>query len=245
MAQALRDAGADPLHIPAIHIAPPQDPTPLSRAVEALPDYDWVVFTSTNGVDRFFAELAAQGGDARRLGSARIAAIGPATAERIQTHGVRPDVTPDEHRGEAVAEAILSHHDGHMSALSVLLPRAAVARDALPDALRQAGARVDVVEAYRTEAPDAATRERLRAAIADGEADVIAFTSSSTVQHTVAALGPDAAERLSALTVASIGPITSDTARDLGVRVDVTADRYTVGGLIDALERHFASEESP
>jgi uroporphyrinogen III methyltransferase/synthase len=237
-AELLRDAGAAPVHLPAIRIEPPEDGAPLRDAVANLGDYDWVVFTSVNGVDRFFAELDAQDGDARKLGAARVAAIGPATAGRLASHGVRADVTPDEHRGEAVAEAILAHHDGHMHALSVLLPRAAIARDALPDALRQAGARVDVVSAYRTLPADETTTERLRAAIGAGEIDIATFTSSSTVAHTVEALGERAGELLGRLTVASIGPITTDTARKHGIRVDVTAERYTVEGLVEALEEH-------
>ena len=242
MARALRDAGAQPLIIPAIRIAPPDDPAALTHAVVAAGDYDWVVFTSANGVDAFFAELAAERADARRLGGVRVAAIGPATAERLREHGVRADEVPAEYRGEAVAEAILAHHDGHMHGLSVLLPRAAVARDALPDALRRAGARVDVVPAYRTLPLEAADAARLRTAIEVGEADVITFTSSSTVEHTVGALGSEAAALLSRLTVASIGPITSETAGRHGLQVAVTARDYTAGGLVAALAQHFDPE---
>ncbi len=242
MARALRDAGAQPLIIPAIRIAPPDDPAALTRAVVAAGDYDWVVFTSANGVDAFFAELASERADARRLGGVRVAAIGPATAERLREHGVRADEVPAEYRGEAVAEAILAHHDGHMHGLSVLLPRAAVARDALPDALRKAGARVDVVPAYRTLPLEAADAARLRTTIEGGEADVITFTSSSTVAHTVGALGSEAAALLSRLTVASIGPITTETAGRHGLQVAVTARDYTAGGLVAALAQYFGPE---
>jgi uroporphyrinogen III methyltransferase/synthase len=236
---ALRDAGAEPVSAPAIVVEAPVDASGLERAVTSAGDYAWIVFTSANGVERFFGELHAQGADARRLGGARIAAIGPATAERLRAFGVRADCMPDEYRGEAVAEALIAQHGGPLAGCAVLLPRAAVARDALPERLRAAGARVDVVEAYRTRGPNAEEAAALLRAL--HEVDSVTFTSSSTVEQTLLALGDTAATLLSALTVASIGPITTETAQRHALRVDVTAREYTVAGLVDALEQHYAA----
>ncbi len=244
MAEALRDAGAEPVIAPAIRIVQPEDPAALREAVAQVGRYGWLVLTSSNGVDAFFGELRAQGGDARRLGGVRVAAIGPATAERVRAHGIEPDVVPEQHVGEAVAEAILARHAGRMDGQAVLLARAAVAREALPEALRAAGARVDVVAAYRTLPAAEGERTRMRERLAARELDVVTFSSSSTVDNTLSALGADAGQLLQGLTIASIGPITSATLRRHGLRVDVEARDFTVPGLIAALERHY-SEEQP
>src|SRR6185369_11227976 len=111
---------------------------------QAAGEFDWVIFTSANGVQAFFAELRSQGADARRLGRARVAAIGPATAERLRAVGIEPDLVPEEYRGEAVADAIARGHGGRLQGVSVLLPRAEVAREALPEMLNALGARVTV-----------------------------------------------------------------------------------------------------
>jgi uroporphyrinogen III methyltransferase/synthase len=232
-----------------IRIESPADPAPLQAAVAALRSYQWLVFTSQNGVRAFFAELARQGQDSRSLFGLRIAAIGPSTAQALQPFGVRCDVMPDSYRGEALAEVMLresAHSEKHVSGMRgirVLLPRAAVARDVLPETLREAGAHVDVVEAYRTYGATAETAQKLSQLIDQGELDVVTFTASSTVDHTLAALGGDGArngaQRLRGLTLASIGPITTDTALARGLEIDVTADTYTIDGLVSALERHF------
>lgn len=240
LSQALREVGAEAIELPMIRIEPPADPGPLARAVTDLRDYAWVVFTSQNGVDAFFRELAKQGGDARRLGHARIAAIGSSTAEALAPHGLRADLVPQTFRGEALAAEMLAAHGGKMAGVSVLLPRAAVARDVLPEELRKAGARVDVVEAYRTHGASPEDAAELRRLLGAREIDVLTFTSSSTVTHTLEALGADGARLLSGLALASIGPITTDTALARGLRIDVTAERYTIEGLVEALERHFA-----
>ena len=235
LSQMLRDEGAQPVEAPTIRIVPPEDPQPLRAAMGRLERYDWVVFTSKNGVDRFFAELERQGADARRLGGARVAAIGPGTAAELALHGIVPDQVPGEFRGEAVAQRILDVHDGDLSGLSILLPRAAVARDVVPDMLREAGAEVDVVPAYRSVPPEGEAVQRLRRLIRDGEVDVVTFTASSTVTNLVELLGEDAAKQLEPLTVATIGPITAATAEELGIRVDVTAEEYTNPGMVAAL----------
>ncbi|MFW6050523.1 MAG: uroporphyrinogen-III C-methyltransferase [Myxococcota bacterium] len=243
LSQLLRDEGAEPVEAPTIRILPPEDAAALRRAVASLASYGWVVFTSKNGVEAFFGELARQGGDARRLGGARVIAIGPKTAQALEACGVRPDRVPDEYRGEAVADEVLADLGGAPETARVLVPRAREARAVLPERLRAAGARVDVVEAYRTVPPTDEDAARLRALFDEGALDVVTFTSSSTVRNLVDALGPGAAERIGAVTVASIGPITTETARQLGLRVDVTAEQYTTADLVQALRDHFEQHE--
>ena len=241
LAQALREAGAAAIELPMISIQPPPDLEPLRAAIRSLHAYNFLVFTSQNGVATFFTELAAIGGDSRALGGLRVAAIGPGTAEALVPFGIKPDVIPDNFRGEALAEAIMAAV-GSMSGVRVLLPRAAVARDVLPDTLRAAGAQVDVITAYETHGASPEARAQLRGLLERRELDVITFTASSTVQHTLEALAPDGRELLRGLTLASIGPITTQTARDAGLLVQVTAEEYTIEGLVHALHQHFANE---
>jgi uroporphyrinogen III methyltransferase/synthase len=173
-----------------------------------------------------------------------VAAIGPSTAEALAPFGVVCDLQPDNYRGEALAERMRSEHAQDMSNVRVLLPRAAVARDALPELLRAAGATVDVVEAYRTYGASDETARQLRQLLDERQLDVITFTASSTVEHTLAALGDGAVERLAGLTLASIGPITTQTALERGLSVAFTADDYTIPGLVAALERHFSEQNT-
>lgn len=229
----LRDEGAEPVCAPAIAIAPPADPAPLAAAVRALGSYTWVVFTSANGVRAVFEALASAGLDARAFGAAKVLAIGPATAEALETGGIRADLVPTEYRGEAAASALLA--TGDVRGLRILLPRAEIARDALPDALRAAGAALDVVTAYRNVAPDEATRSRIAELVRTRAIDVVTFTAPSAVREVLAVLGPDGPAQLAALRVASIGPVTTEAAMRAGVRVDVTARDYTAAGLVVAL----------
>jgi uroporphyrinogen III methyltransferase/synthase len=239
LAQALRERGAATLELPMIRIEPPLDSAPLTAAVSALRSYQWLVFTSQNGVRAFFAELSRQGQDCRQLYGLRIAAIGPSTAQALEPFGVRCDVMPGTFRGEALADLMLDEHGGSMAGVRVLLPRAAVARDVLPARLIAAGATVDVVEAYRTYGASAEVATQLGQLLDGGEIDVVTFTASSTVQHTLAALGADAAQRLRGLTLASIGPITTETAQKHGLTITLTAGEYTIPGLVAALEQHY------
>lgn len=242
MARALRDAGAEAIEAPSVRILPPEDPSQLTTALAKLDSYDWVVFTSSNGVSAFFEALGAAGRDTRALGRARVAAIGPATAAALAAWGVRADVMPQEYRGERVAEAMLA--SAGEPPRRVLLPRAAVARDALPQLLRTSGAVVDVVPAYRTESATPAAFAAIGDRLARGAVDIVTFTSSSTVQRLVEGLGEDAIPLLGRTRIAAIGPITADTARGLGLSVDVVATEYTAAGLVEALVRRHASGRS-
>jgi uroporphyrinogen III methyltransferase/synthase len=230
-ARAVYDRAAQPIVFPVIEIHDPPNREPLERAVRTLDRYDWVLWTSVNGVDRFFLELDRAGLDARAFGRARIGVIGPKTAAAVRRRGLKPDAEASEYTGEGLAKAVLEQ-----GAHRVLLARARVARDALPALLRASGAEVDVVAAYETRPVGAECADELRALLAGGQVDVVLFTSGSTVDGVADLLGPNAAELLATLTVASIGPITTRAAAERGIRVDVTAESYTVDGLLDALE---------
>jgi uroporphyrinogen III methyltransferase/synthase len=232
-AAAIRARGASARLLPAIEIREPVDPAPLGRAIAELRGYEWVLFTSANGVTHFTSALSRAGLDARAFGNVKIGAIGPKTALALQGFGLRADVVAEEFIGEGLARAVLSQGVPKR----VLLARALVARDALPELLREAGSQVDVVPVYETVSTDsgAALRGQFERRV-----DAVLFTSSSTVNAVVGALGSGAAEILSGVTVASIGPITSQTLAERGIRVDSEATTFTVDGLLDALERHFS-----
>lgn len=222
-------AGGEALLAPSIRIQP--IPGPDLTGLEQ--GYDWVVFTSVNGVKCFFAALRAAGYDLRRIGNARIAAIGSETARAVETSGLKVDFVPSRF----VAEQVAAEFPEPLSGKRVLLPRARVARELLPELWRRDGARVDVVPVYES-VLDETGADGLREQITDGEVDVVTFTASSTVEGFLARFGN---LDLSALTVACIGPITAATAQKAGLRVDVVANEYTVAGLVAALEAHFTS----
>jgi uroporphyrinogen III methyltransferase/synthase len=216
----------------AIEIHPPSDPKPLENAVRNLRDYGWVAFTSANGAHHFFRALREARLDARAI-AGKVAAIGTQTALAVEEHGVTPDAIAKEFVGEALAETMLSQ----MAPSSrVLVPRAKEAREVLPEMLRAKGHTVDVVTAYETKAPAAEKMTALRDAAA--RADAVLLTSSSTAKNLVETLGgPDS---LSRAVVASIGPITTETAEKLGLRVALTAEVHTTAGLVDSLEAYFS-----
>ncbi|MCC6214254.1 MAG: uroporphyrinogen-III C-methyltransferase [Polyangiaceae bacterium] len=231
-ARAVRARGAAPVVFPVIELHDPPDPGPFREAMAALDRYAWVLFTSANGVDRSFAELDRLGRDARAFGRARIGAIGPRTAAALTARGLRADVVADEFVGEGLARSLLAAD----AAGPVLLPRARVAREALPDTLRGAGLQVDVVAAYETRPLGAERAAALAELLAGGRVDTCLFTSTSTVTATMDALGDRALGLLHPLQIACIGPVTERAAAERGLRVDVTARSYTAEGLLDALE---------
>ena len=219
----LRELGADAVEVPAIRIEDPADGgTALADAAARLAEHDWVVVTSPNGARRLLAACR----DARTFGTARVAAIGPGTAEALATGNIVTDLVPERFVAEGLLEVF---PDGPGR---VLLARAAEARDVLPEGLRAKGWEVEVVEAYRTVRGEPTADER--AAVA--AADVVTFTSSSTVRNFLAV--SDVVPRV----VACIGPITAATARDLGLTVDIEADVHTVDGLLAALTSHFSTK---
>lgn len=231
--------GADPIEFPAIRIQPLADQGTLERALADLSGYDWVVFTSVNSAPIVAQRLAASGRDARAFGSARVAAIGPATAESVRLAlGVRADYVPAEAVGEAVIEG---WPESDMNGRRVLIPRALEGRDLIPRRLSDMGAVVDVVPVYETVRDDSAA-EPLRAQLLAREIDAVTFTSSSTVRNFVESLqmdGHNVSDLLDGVVVAAIGPVTAQTAQDLGLNVGMVADEHTIPGLVEALESHF------
>jgi uroporphyrinogen III methyltransferase/synthase len=229
----LRALGAEAIELPTISIAPPDDRTPLDSAIAELSSYDWIIFTSVNGVEQFWEQLLDAGLDARALHGVKLAAIGPATSARLADFGLRADYMPDDYVAEAVAAGL-----DQVRGQRVLLPRADIARPALAALLRQQGADVVDVAAYRTLRPMVdpdelhSTLERVTMAT---------FTSSSTVRNLatmVQEAGLALPQALAQATIACIGPITAATARELGLQVDVVAGEYTIDGLVKALVRH-------
>jgi uroporphyrinogen III methyltransferase/synthase len=231
LAEPLEALGAETLFVPVIEIAAASESSSLEQAIQKLDSYDWLIFTSVNGVRHFVEALDRSQRDLRAL-KAKLCAIGPATRAAIEALHLRVDVMPGEYVAESLIEALRGED---LKGKRVLLPRAAVARDLVPVALRERGAMVDVVEAYRTVIPkDAAARAKEALA---RKPDWITFTSSSTVKNLVEVLGGKDAgrEALRGVKIASIGPITSATARQLGLSVDAEADPHTIEGLVDAI----------
>jgi uroporphyrinogen III methyltransferase/synthase len=226
-ADKLWERGAEPVIAPTIAIGPPDDPEPARAALARLDAYAWIVFTSQNGVDACFDALGAEGGDARRFGRAKVAAIGPKTAARLMAHGVRADFVPAEYVAERVAEGILERTS---AGDRVLVYGAQEMRDVLARSLRERGREAETVAAYKT----SHVVDPNLAALAEAT-DVWTFTSASTVASFVENV-PGAGDLAQTKTVACIGPVTAEAAREHGISVDVTADDYTVDGLILALD---------
>ena len=240
----LEERGADAIQAPTIRIAPPDDPEALDRACAMAGTYDWIVFTSANGVDFFMRRLLAIG-DIRDLKGVKICAIGPSTADRVSQHGIRIDLMPDENRGEAVVDALKSATD--VAGQRFLLPRSDIARESIADELRAAGADVTDVAAYRTLL---AGSERdgdhdVYRMLLDRQIDAVTFTSASTVRNFAQILGPEqAADLLSTTVVASIGPVTAEAAQQLGIETTVMPKRYTIPDLVNALVDHFGQRQT-
>jgi uroporphyrinogen III methyltransferase / synthase len=237
LVQRLTDLGAECLECPTIRIAPPEDEAPLMAALDRLSDYDWLVFTSVNGVKRFFGKLFETGRDARSLGSLSTAAIGPATAQCLLSHGLRTDILPASYRAESIIEAFSAMD---LKGQKILLPRALEARPILPVELARMGAQVDEVPVYRT-LQDERNAEHLRKQLKAGAIDLVTFTSSSTARNFKALIPEDAfSELLAGVTIAAIGPITAETAESLGMPAKIVAPSYTIDGLCEAILAFYA-----
>jgi uroporphyrinogen-III synthase len=231
LSKELRHLGATVLEIPFIEIRKPRSFEPLDSALKNLATYDWLILTSVNGVEAMWERLARLNLTKTDLKPLCIAAIGPATNKAIEQRGGKVDVVPKEYVAESVVRSLQKRVKGKR----VLLVRAKVARDVIPRELRGAGAHVDVVEAYETVVPSS-SRTRLRAVLKSDKRrpHVITFTSSSTVRNLVGLLGLSKS-RLEGIRLASIGPITSSTLRELGLRVDCEAKEFTIPGLVKAI----------
>lgn len=240
LVELLESLGAEPIEAPLIRIAPPEDYGPMDEACAEVSGFDWVAFTSANGVDAFMARLRAGPGDIRDLKGVRLCAIGPATAERVARHGIRVDLTPLEYRAEAVVQALRA--SGDLQGKRILLPRADIARELLADELRKSGAEVTEVTAYRTVLAElgAEGEPDVYRMLLEKRIDVVTFTSASTVRNFVRIFGPEpAADLLSNTLVASIGPVTAEAASQHNIKTSIMPANYTIPGLVDAIVEHF------
>jgi uroporphyrinogen III methyltransferase / synthase len=237
LADLLDAYGAESVEAPTIRIVPPEDWTAVDRAIDSVSSYQWVIFTSVNGVDRFMTRLRANGLDARCLAGRQVCCIGPRTAQELEKFGVRADVVPTDYQAEGVLAA-LGGQD--LKQARILIPRAEVARELLPDELRARDAHVDVVTVYRTITPSGDREEWCRQ-LSDRQIHVVTFTSSSTVRNFVTMLG--GVERvkplLQSVLVACIGPITARTAEEFGLTVSIVPGENTIPALVDAIVRHY------
>lgn len=235
LTQRLEAAGAEVVEFPTIQIAPPETWEPLDAAIARLREYQWVIFTSANGVRFFWDRLQHVGRDARDLFGIMVCAIGPATAAALCERGVRADVVPDEFKAEGLVDAVAGRLQ---PGARVLLARAAEAREVLPEELIRRGALVDVVSAYRT-IKAVSNADDVRGLLQEGKIHAVTFTSSSTVKHFLDLVGSDGGVLLRDVVVASIGPITAETAARRGIVSHVVPESYTIPALADALVRHF------
>lgn len=240
-AREIEQLGAEVVEFPTIEIVPAQSYERLDAAIQRLNAYHWIIFTSVNGVEHFWARFRKLGVDSREFSGVRIAAIGPKTAEALAAYGLKTDLVPREYRAEAILRELKPEE---IRGKRILLPRAAEARDILPVTLRQWGGEVDEMAAYRTVAAKGDGTD-LRAELLDRKIDMVTFTSSSTVNHFVTLFPADVVGELLAKTaVACIGPITEKTAEYRGIRVDVVARDYTIAGLTQAIVEYFGRQEA-
>lgn len=232
LAVRLRDLGACVIQFPTIAIQELADYSQVQAEIQALESWDWVVFTSVNGVKHFFAQLEKSGKDARAFGGRMVAAIGPATADALKARGINPDFVPGKYVAEHVVSGLL---DKGIKGKRVLIPRAKVAREVLPEELIKAGAEVRILPVYETtlaEQSADAFIEKLEA----GEVHYVTFTSSSTVENFFALVAPDVLQRYQeSVTLTAIGPVTAKTLEGFGFTAEIQPEDYTIPGLVEAL----------
>ena len=238
----LENDGARVLVCPTIEIREPETYERLDEALDHLYGYDWLIFTSGNGVEFFLRRLAHRGLRVDDLDEIRVCAIGPRTADKLHEAHVHVDLVPHDSRGEGVFQALSEFVGGaeRLQKLNILLPRAAAGRDYLPKALGQAGARVDVVTAYQTVLPENVDLGRFRAMLA-GSVDCIVFTSPSTVKNLAKLFDThDLSELLPSVTIACIGSVTTAATKEYGLRVDIEPEQHTAKDLAIAISAHFS-----
>lgn len=236
--ELLEQQGAEIIQFPTIETVPLASYELLDTALQEMSAYDWLIFTSVNGVQYFFARLRALQLDIRSLGNVRIAAIGPATARAVETLHLRVDAIPEEYRAEALVTVL-----GEVSGKRILLPRAAEARAILPTELRALGAQVNEIAVYQTIRPQHLQTQELRALLAEGKIDLVTFTSSSTVRNFIALFADgEGTALLSKTRIGCIGPITADTAREHGLEVTIQPSTYTIPAFAAAIVEYFSNQ---
>lgn len=228
----IRDLGAQAIEFPSITIEKEANLAPLYKALQKIEEYNWIIFTSVNAVDIFFAEMHLEAKDIRDLKGIKLAAIGPATRDRLEARGLRVEVVPEEYRAEGIIKALRPYiKEGQW----ILLPRAHGARAVLPETLRRWGAHVNEIFLYRTAPASQVSQDTLNN-IKKGKLDYLTFTSSSTVSNFVKIIGAENVPGLvSKVKVACIGPVTAQTALEHGFNVDIMAKQYTIDGLLKAI----------
>jgi uroporphyrinogen III methyltransferase / synthase len=244
LVQRIESLGGEVVEFPTIEIRPPESYGPLDQAIQQIAAYDWLIFTSVNGVEQFLRRFEKLGKNTTDLAGIEVVAIGPETAKRLIEARIRPSLVPRQYQAEGILEALTSET---LRGKRVLIPRAAKARDILPETLRQWGARVDVVDAYQTVLPQVDV-SALCKLLREGRIDMITFTSSSTVTNFTAMLrDQDVPRLLSGVVIACIGPITRKTVEALGMRPEVVSEEFTIPGLVSAIIDHFfrASSKRP
>ena len=243
---ALESYGAKVFVCPTIEIREPDSYDRLDEALDHLYGYDWLIFTSANGVHFFLKRLTQRGLNIDDLDDIKVCAIGQRTAEKLHDAHTHVDLVPSLSTAEGVFTALTNFVGGkeHLHGLNILLPRAAVGRDVLPKALEEAGARVDVVPTYQTVLPQNLDRGRFRAMLA-GSGDCIAFTSPSTIKNLAKLFDThDLGKTLPGVVIACIGPITSAAAVEYGLRVDIQPEQQSVKDLADAIAHHYSNPSS-
>ena len=233
LARLLIAEGAHPIAFPTIKIVQPVSWRKLDCAIDKLATYDWLIFTSANGVQFFFERLREKQKDIRELKGIKICCIGPATARQIESKGIKVDLVPKQFIAEGILQSFATLD---LKGSKILLPRASKARDVLPEGLKKLGADVDVVATYQT-VNSGRKKEDLAALISDGKVDVITFTSSSTVTNFVEIMGHDFVLPTH-IDVACIGPVTAETAKKAGFKIDINQEEYTMDGLVNSLINH-------
>jgi uroporphyrinogen III methyltransferase / synthase len=239
LSNKLEELGGEAWEFPAIKIIPPTDYAPVDQAITELKQYTWLIFTSANGVHHFFARLKELGKDIRELAGAKLCAIGPATEKAVAEYHLLVDLVPEEFVAEGVLKALMERISTEDR---ILLPRAEVAREILPETLAEHGFSIDVVPVYQTVQGTDEGKELIEM-LEKKMANIVTFTSSSTVKNFVQLVGQDKlSELLEDVTIASIGPITTETARRFGLKVDIEAKQYTIQGLVTGILEHFTND---
>ena len=239
MVTRLKELGADPIEAPTIEIVPADDPAPLDDACARIGSFDWVVLSSTNAASYFMRHFLASSRDVRDLKGVQLCAVGPATADSLSRYGLKIDLIPDEYRGECVVRALEGSQK--LMGARVLLPRANLANDELPDQLRDAGAAVTAVTAYQTAAVDFDTPggPDVYRLLLEKRIDIVTFTSGSSVRNFVKVIGVDqTVDLLNQVDVACIGPVTAGTASRLGITTTIMPSDYTVPAMVQAIVQH-------
>ena len=237
LVQGIESLGGEVIEFPTIEIRPPETYGPLDQAINQIGSYDWVIFTSVNGVEQFLNRFEKLGKNVADLAGVEVGAIGPETAKSLTAARIQPSLVPKQYQAEGILEMLTPET---LRGKRVLIPLAAQARDILPETLRQWGAEVDIAEAYQTVLPQADVSTLCRLFRQDG-IDMITFTSSSTVSNFAALLrDQDLPRLLSGIVIACIGPITKRTVEDLGMRPEVVAEEFTIPGLVRAIIDYFS-----